>query len=263
VDQYISALEAKWMRQTGLVLSLPHGYQGMGPEHSSCRLERFLQNSDEDPDFVPPNIDTLDGQIRQTQLNNWQVMNITTPANYFHALRRQLHREFRKPLVLAQTKALLRHKLAVSSVEDFLPGTRFHRVYPEQHPEQLRPADEVKKVVMCTGKIYYELLEKRQDKSIDDVALVRLEQISPFPFDHVAKAAKDYPNAELVWAQEEPKNMGAWYFVMERIETATRVLNGEEKRAKYVGRKTMASPAEGYGDVHHYQQNKILEKALE
>lgn len=262
LDQYVSSLEAKWLRQTGLVLSLPHGYQGQGPEHSSCRLERFLQCSDEDPDFVPPNIDTMDGQMRQTQLNNWQIANITTPANYFHILRRQLHREFRKPLILAQTKALLRHKLAVSDVEDFMPGTRFHRVYPEQHPDQLKASDGIKKVVFCSGKIYYELLEKRQYDGIDDVALVRLEQISPFPFDHVAKAATDYPNAELVWAQEEPKNMGAWYFVQERIQTATRVLNNNEQRPKYVGRKTMASPAEGYGDVHAYQQNKILEKAL-
>jgi len=262
LDQYISSLEAKWLRQTGLVLSLPHGHQGAGPEHSSCRLERFLQCSDEDPDVVPANIDTLEGQIRQTQLNNWQVMNITTPANYFHALRRQLHREFRKPLILAQTKALLRHKMAVSDVEDFMPGTRFHRVYPEQHSETLKSNDQIKKVVFCSGKIYYELLEKRTDNNIDDVALVRLEQISPFPFDHVAKAAADYPNAELAWCQEEPKNMGCWYHVQERFETATRVINGDEKRPKFYGRKTMASPAEGYGDVHTYQQNKILNAAL-
>jgi len=262
IDQYISSLEAKWMRQTGLVLSLPHGHQGAGPEHSSCRLERFLQCSDEDPDTIPRDMDTLEGQIRQVQLNNWQIMNITTPANYFHALRRQLHRDFRKPLILAQTKALLRHKLAVSDMEDFTTGTRFHRVYPEQHPDDLVQGDKMRKVVFCSGKIYYELLEKRQAAGCDDVALVRLEQLSPFPFDHVAKAATDYPNAEIVWCQEEPKNQGPWYFVNERIETATREMNGNEKSATYVGRRTMASTAEGYGDVHNYQQNKILDEAI-
>jgi 2-oxoglutarate dehydrogenase E1 component len=262
IDQYISSMEAKWLRQTGLVLSLPHGHQGAGPEHSSCRIERFLQSSDEDPEVVPPNMETIEGQIAQTQRTNWQVMNITTPANYFHALRRQLHREFRKPLILAQTKALLRHKLAVSSKDEFIGDSRFHRVYPEQHAEELTESDKMRKVVMCSGKIYYELLEKRRAGGVDDVALIRLEQLSPFPFDHVAKAAKDYPNAELVWAQEEPKNMGYWYFVQERINTATRVINGEEKSASYVGRKTMASPAEGYGDVHTYEQNKILDKAM-
>jgi 2-oxoglutarate dehydrogenase E1 component len=262
IDQYISSLEAKWLRQTGLVLSLPHGHQGAGPEHSSCRIERFLQQTDEDPELIPANIDTLEGQIAQTQRTNWQVMNLTTPANYFHALRRQLHREFRKPLILAQTKALLRHKLAVSDKEEFLGETRFHRVYPEQHSEDLVAGDKMRKVVLCSGKIYYELLEKRMADNVDDVALVRLEQLAPFPFDHVAKAAKEYPNAEIVWAQEEPKNMGYWYFVQERINTATREINGEEKKPKYVGRKTMASPAEGYGDVHNYEQNKILEQAL-
>lgn len=263
IDQYISSLEAKWLRQTGLVLSLPHGHQGAGPEHSSCRLERFLQCSDEDPDVVPADIETLEGQIRQVQHNNWQVMNITTPANYFHALRRQLHREFRKPLILAQTKALLRHKQAVSTKEEFMSGTRFHRVYPEQFPDQLQAEEKIRKVVFCSGKIYYELLDKRQADAVDDVALIRLEQISPFPFDHVAKAQRDYPNAEFAWVQEEPKNMGAWYFVNERIETATREINGQELRAKFVGRKTMASPAEGYGDVHQYQQNKILQQAMD
>jgi len=262
IDQYISSAEAKWLRQTGLVLSLPHGHQGAGPEHSSCRIERFLQCSDEDPDVVPPDLDTIEGQLAQSQRNNWAVCNPTTPANYFHVLRRQLHREFRKPLILAQTKALLRHKLAVSNKEDFMAGTHFHRVYQEQFSDDLVAPDKMRKVVFCSGKIYYELLEKRQTKQIDDVALVRFEQISPFPFDHVAKAATMYPNAELVYCQEEPKNMGAWYFVQERMETATREINGSEKPVTYAGRKTMASPAEGYGDVHTYQQNKILDQAL-
>jgi len=262
IDQYISSLEAKWLRQTGLVLSLPHGHQGAGPEHSSCRIERFLQSSDEDPDVVPKDIFTVEGQLMHAQRTNWQVCNPTTPANYFHVLRRQIHREFRKPLILAQTKALLRHKLAVSDINDFMPGTNFQRVLPEAYPEELTSPDKVKRVVFCSGKIYYELLEARQASKIQDVALVRFEQISPFPFDHVAMAQKLYKNADLTWVQEEPKNMGAWYFVQERIQTATRVLNGAEVRPSYVGRKTMASPAEGYGDVHTAEQNKIISKAL-
>lgn len=250
------------MRPTGLVMLLPHGYQGAGPEHSSSRIERFLQCSDEDPDVVPEDIESLDGQIKQTQRTNWQIMNLSTPANYFHALRRQLHREFRKPLIVAAPKAQLRHKLAVSDVSEFEAGTRFHRVYDETHPSELVEADKVRRVVLCTGKLYYELLEGRRNSEVDDVALVRIEQLCPFPFDRVADQAKFYPNAEFVWAQEEPKNMGPWYFVQDRIMTATRELSGTEIRPAYVGRKTMASPAEGYGAVHTFEQKKIVEVSL-
>jgi len=262
IDQFLSAGEAKWMRQSGLVMLLPHGYQGAGPEHSSCRVERFLQCSDEDPDEIPENIFEDEGQMRAVQKNNWQIVNVTTPANYFHVLRRQIHREFRKPLIIPATKALLRHKLAVSPMEDFLPGTRFQRAIDEPYPEELAGDSDIKKLVFCTGKIYYELLEKRRAEGVKDVAIVRIEQLSPFPFDRAAENVKKYPNAEVVWAQEEPKNMGAWYFVQDRICTATRELVGSEVRPRYIGRKTMASPAEGYGDVHTREQERIASEAI-
>ena len=263
IDQFLSSGEAKWMRQSGLVLLLPHGYQGQGPEHSSCRVERFLQNSDEDPDVIPPDLHTIEGQVRQVQLNNWQIINPTTPANYFHALRRQQHRDFRKPLIVASTKALLRHKLAVSNVDEFLTGSRFRRTYGEMHDDEVVADGDVRRVVLCSGKIYYELLEaRRKAEGPSDVALVRVEQISPFPFDQIANYATKYANAELVWTQEEPKNQGAWYYVRDRIMTATRVLNGVEQRPGYCGRATMASTAEGYGAVHDAQQKAIIDTAL-
>lgn len=250
------------MRQSGLVMLLPHGAAGQGPEHTSCRIERFLQCTDEDPDMPLPNLDTIEGQMKATQLNNWAVVNVTTPANYFHVLRRQQHREFRKPLVVASPKDLLRHKLAVSPIEDFGPGSSFTRLYNEQHPEELVSEGEMRKVLFCSGKIYYELLQERRQRGLDDVALIRVEQLTPFPFDMVADTVSSYPNAEVAWVQEEPKNMGFWGHVNERIQTATRELNGDEKRPVYIGRNTMASPAEGYGDVFTAQQAKIVERAL-
>jgi len=264
IDQFLSAGEAKWMRQSGLVMLLPHGYQGMGPEHSSCRIERFLQCSDEDPDEVPKDLDTLKGQIRAAQRNNWQIVNPSTPANYFHVLRRQLYREFRKPLIIPATKSLLRDKAAVSSLADFGPGTRFKRVYAEQFAVQdgLVEDQEMRKVVFCSGKIFYELLSKRREAGVKDVALVRVEQLSPFPFDLIAHHVKKYDGAEVVWAQEEPKNMGPWMFVHDRILTATRDINGEEKRPTFIGRNTMASPADGYADVHSREQSRIVNEAI-
>jgi 2-oxoglutarate dehydrogenase E1 component len=263
IDQFISTAEAKWLYQSGLVMLLPHGMTGAGPEHSSCRLERFLASSDEDPDVVPPNLHTQEGQMRQVQLNNWQVCNVTTPANYFHVLRRQMHREFRKPLILATPKDLLRHRLAVSDMDEFTPGTSFKRMYSERFPDELKAPKEVRKVVMMSGKLYYELLQARRDAEVDDVAIVSVEQLSPFPFDLVAAEVAKYPNAEVIWAQEEAKNMGPWPFVHDRIMTATRELNGDEVRARYIGRKTMASPAEGYQDVHAVEQAALIAKCLE
>jgi len=259
IDQFLSAMESKWGVQSGLVLLLPHGYQGMGPEHSSCRLERFLLMCDEEEDVVN---EVTEETRMQIQHANWQVVNCTTPANYFHVLRRQIHRPFRKPLIIAAPKDLLRHKLAVSSIEDFLPKRRFQRVIGESHPSELLPNDQIKRVVFCSGKIYYEALQMRRDDKVDDVAIVRLEQISPFPFDRVAKEISQYPNAETVWLQEEPKNQGAWVYVSERIITATRELNGNEKRPGYVGRDAMAATAEGYGAVHNREQVRILKKVF-
>lgn len=257
IDQFITAGEAKWLRQTGLTLLLPHGYDGQGPEHSSCRIERWLQCSDEDPDQVPEG--SPEDAIREC---NWQICNITTPANYFHALRRQLHRDFRKPLIVASPKALLRLRACSSSLEDMTEGESFRRLISETEPEKLVAPEKMRRVVFCSGKIYYEVLAARQAAGVDDVALVRVEQISPFPFDKVAWTMEKYSNAEIVWLQEEPKNMGAWSYVQDRIMTATRVLNKQEQRPAYIGRKTMASPAEGYGSMHTKEQNELLQLAL-
>lgn len=256
IDQFISAGEDKWMRQSGLTMLLPHGYDGMGAEHSSCRMERFLQSVDEDPHHIPP----MHAEERmQIQRHNWQVVNCTTPANYFHCLRRQVHRDFRKPLIVIAPKNLLRNRMCASSLEDMGPGTIFHRVIQENDEKIVSNASNVKTLVFCTGQIYYELLSERMSRERDDVALVRLEQIAPFAFDRVAEAAAQFPNAEVVWAQQEPKNMGAYSYTMPRIMTATRELNGDEKRARFVGRNVSAAPATGMGAVHAKEYADILE----
>ena len=199
---------------------------------------------------------------QQIQLHNWQIVNCTTPANYFHALRRQQHRDFRKPLIVVAPKGLLRHKLATSTYEDMSGDTKFKRMYMERFEDEICDADKVRRLLICNGQIYYELLEARREGKIDDVAIVSIEQLSPFPFDLVAEAMAKYANAEVIWAQEEPKNMGAWSFVQDRIMTASRVLNDQKRAPGYVGRKTMASTAEGYGSVHSREQKAIIDLAL-
>lgn len=259
IDQFLSAGEDKWMRQSGLVLLLPHGYEGQGAEHSSCRVERFLQMTDDEPDVVP----VMDEENRmQIQHTNWQVVYPSTPAQYFHVLRRQIHREFRKPLISVQPKHLLRLRQASSKMEDMAEGTQFHRLLPEATPEQLVKDDAVKRVVFCSGKIYYELAAEREAKGVDNVAIVRVEQIAPFPFDKVAEQAAKYSNAEIVWAQEEPHNMGFWTYVAPRIETALAKINGDDRRPRYVGRSPAAAPATGYHAVHQIEQTRIIDKAL-
>jgi 2-oxoglutarate dehydrogenase E1 component len=205
IDQFISAGEDKWLRQSGLTLLLPHGYMGQGAEHSSCRVERFLQQVDEDPDVVPPMGESVRMQIQKT---NWQVVNCTTPANYYHVLRRQVHRDFRKPLILVTPKNLLRDKRSTSLLADMGEGTRFNRVYRETDPSILNNPNGVKRLVFCSGKIYYELVEEREKRNIKNVAIVRIEQLAPFPWDKVAKECAHYKGAEVLWCQEEPKNMG-------------------------------------------------------
>lgn len=256
IDQFISAGEDKWLRQSGLVMLLPHGYDGQGAEHSSCRLERFLQQVDEDPHFVPPMAQDERMQIQKT---NMQIVNCTTPANYFHCLRRQIHRDFRKPLIVASPKNLLRNKRCVSKLEDMAPGTTFHRVLDETDEVIVQNAEKVTTLVFCTGQIYYELLTERERRGITNVALVRLEQIAPFAFDRVAESAVKYPNAEIVWAQQEPKNMGAFAYVNPRVMTATREINKNEKRVRYVGRQVSAAPATGMGKVHQAEYQRILD----
>ncbi|GLD98266.1 hypothetical protein PINS_up006963 [Pythium insidiosum] len=259
IDQFLSAGEDKWMRQSGLVLLLPHGYEGQGAEHSSCRIERFLQMTDDDPDVVP----VMDEENRmQIQHTNWQVVNCSTPAQYFHVLRRQIHRDFRKPLISVQPKSLLRLRQASSKIEEMAEGTQFHRVLPEATPEKLVKDDDVKRVVFCSGKIYYELAQEREEKGIDNVAIVRVEQIAPFPFDKVAEQAAKYQNADIVWAQEEPQNMGFWTYVAPRMETALKKINSDARRPSYVGRVAAAAPATGYHAVHQIEQARILSKAM-
>ena len=241
IDQFIAPGETKWWRMSGLVLLLPHGYEGQGPEHSSGRLERFLQLSAED---------------------NWQVANCTTPANYFHILRRQMCRDFRKPLVLMTPKSLLRHKLCVSSIGDFTEGSSFHRVLWDHDMKELAKPKEIKRVILCSGKVYYDLLQERRDRGIKDVLILRLEQLYPFPDKALIEELGQYVNADIVWCQEEPKNMGAWFFVEPEIEEVLKQLQHKTARARYVGRLAAASPATGYAKQHATEQAKLVDEAL-
>jgi 2-oxoglutarate dehydrogenase E1 component len=218
---------------------LPHGYEGQGPEHSSARPERYLQLCAE---------------------RNMRVCNITTPGNYYHALRRQLKANYRKPLVLMTPKSLLRHKLAVSSLAEFGPDTSFRYVIPEV--DALVPEEQVKRVVICTGKVYYDLLQQRRDSKVQDVAILRLEQMYPFPRISLGRCLAPYRNADVVWCQEEPENMGAWTFVDRRIEGVLREIKHQAQRPIYVGRQEAASPATGLAKVHQQQQETLVREAL-
>ncbi len=239
IDQFISSGESKWLRMSGLVMLLPHGYEGQGPEHSSARLERYLQICGED---------------------NWQVVNCTTPASYFHVLRRQLRRNFRKPLVVMTPKSLLRHKMCVSALDEMGPGTEFHRVIPET--ESLIAEDRVRRVVLCTGKVYYDILAARAERGIQDIAIVRLEQLYPFPIRTLSAELVRYPNADVVWCQEEPWNMGAWSFVDRRIEALLRELDVRTNRPGYAGREESAATATGLLARHNREQAALVDEAL-
>jgi 2-oxoglutarate dehydrogenase E1 component len=245
-DQFISSGESKWLRMSGLVCLMPHGYEGQGPEHSSARLERFL---------------TMCGG------DNWIVANCTTPANYFHILRRQLHRSYRKPLMLMTPKSLLRHKLAVSKAEEFTTGSSFHRVLWDDAQQgnsdtKLVADDKIKRVVMCSGKVYYDLLEERDARGIDDVYLLRFEQFYPFPAQSAVKELERFKNAEMVWCQEEPKNQGAWSFIEPNLEWVLGRINATNTRPEYAGRATAASPATGLASQHKAQQAALVNDAL-
>ena len=245
-DQFISSGERKWLRMSGLVMLLPHGFEGQGPEHSSARLERFLQMSAED---------------------NWIVANCSTPANYFHILRRQLHRSFRKPLVLMTPKSLLRHKLAISTKEDFVSGSSFHRILWDDAEQgnsdtNLVADDKIKRVVLCSGKVYYDLLEERDARGIDDIYLMRVEQFYPFPAISLAKELGRFANAEMIWCQEEPKNQGAWTFIEPNLEWVLTRIKAKHPRPRYVGRHASASPATGLASQHKAQQEALVNEAL-
>jgi 2-oxoglutarate dehydrogenase E1 component len=242
IDQFISSGERKWLRMSGLTMLLPHGYEGQGPEHSSARLERFLQQCAED---------------------NMQVANCTTPANYFHILRRQLHRPFRKPLILMTPKSLLRHKKAVSSLADLAEGSSFHRVLhddaqtrPDVAGIKIKADKDIRRVILCSGKVYYDLLDAREkkaqagEKGADDVYILRLEQFYPWPIQSLRKELARFPKAEVVWCQEEPKNMGGWTFVDPWLELTLDKLDVASKRARYVGRPGSASTAAGLMSRH-------------
>jgi 2-oxoglutarate dehydrogenase E1 component len=239
IDQFLASGETKWLRMSGLTLLLPHGYEGQGPEHSSARIERYLQLC--------------------AERNMW-VCNLTTPANYFHALRRQLHRNFRKPLIVFTPKSLLRHKLAVSPVADLAEGSRFRFVIPEI--DEIAPPDKVRRVVLCSGKVYYDLLTERRAHQETDVAIVRLEQMYPFPENTLGRVLAPYHNADVVWCQEEPENMGSWNFVDRRIERVLSRLDSRVRRPAYVGREAAASPATGSARAHAREQATLVAAAL-
>lgn len=237
-DQFITSSEAKWLRKSGLVMLLPHGYEGQGPEHSSARLERHLQACAD---------------------NNLRVVNITKPANFFHALRRQIHSKDRKPLVVMSPKSLLRHKLAVSDLSEF-SDFDFRPLLSET--AKIKDDKKVKKLVLCSGKVYYDLFEARESKKIEDVAIIRLEQLYPFPTKELKEELKKYKNAEVIWCQEEPKNMGAWKFVEDLIEEALVDSKHKFSRPKYVGRIASCSPATGYMSYHIQEQTALIDEAL-
>ena len=247
IDQFIASGEMKWLRMCGLVMLLPHGYEGQGPEHSSARLERYLQLCAQD---------------------NIQVCCPTTPANYFHVLRRQIHRPFRKPLILMTPKSLLRHKRCVSFLSDMTPGSSFHRVFRDQAEAvpgattvKLVEDDEIKRVILCTGKVYFDLMEEREKRGENRIQILRLEQLYPFPDQVLALELNRFPKADLVWCQEEPKNQGAWTFVAPRIEDTVAHLGGST-RPRYVGRPEYASTAAGLLSQHNAELKTFLNEAL-
>jgi 2-oxoglutarate dehydrogenase E1 component len=243
IDQFIASGESKWLRMSGLVMLLPHGFEGQGPEHSSGRVERYLQLCGED---------------------NMQVVNCTTPANYFHVLRRQMRRKFRKPLIVMTPKSLLRHKRCVSKLSEMGSGSSFHRALWDdaQLSGELRSDIGIKRVVLCTGKVYYDLFQGRAEAGVNDIYFLRLEQLYPFPRKALMEELGRFPQAEMVWCQEEPKNMGAWSFVEPRIEEVLGEIGAEHGRARYVGRAEAASPATGLLRDHNRQQAEIIEAAL-
>jgi 2-oxoglutarate dehydrogenase E1 component len=246
-DQFISSGERKWLRMSGLVCLLPHGYEGQGPEHSSARLERYLQLCGED---------------------NMQVAYPTTPANYFHVLRRQLHREIRKPLILMTPKSLLRHKRAVSRLEELAKGTTFHRILyddAQMHADEkikLVPDEKIRRVILCAGKVYYDLYEEREKRGIDDIYLMRIEQLYPVPLKALVMELARFKGAEMVWCQEEPRNMGAWHFIEPYLEWVLNQIGATHRRPRYAGRAAAAATATGLMSKHLAQLKALLDDAL-
>ena len=240
IDQFICSGEHKWLRMSGLVLLLPHGFEGQGPEHSSARLERYLQLCAED---------------------NIQVCNCTTPANYFHVLRRQMRRDFRKPLILMAPKSLLRHKACISKLSEMSTGTNFHRVLWDCG--KVNADDKIKKLVLCSGKVYFDILEERNNRKLNDIYILRIEQLFPFPKLALIDEISRFRNIEeLVWCQEEPRNMGSWNFISEPLEETLIEIGAPVTRPIYVGRPAAASPATGSMQKHVAEQVKLVDDAL-
>ena len=259
IDQFLAAGEQKWLQRSGLVMSLPHGYDGQGPEHSSARIERYLQLCDDNP-YVFPSPEKLD---RLHQDCNMQVVYASTPAQLFHVLRRQINREFRKPLILPFSKSLLRHPLARSSLEEMTGNTSFQLYLPESHPEHLEAPEKITKHVMCSGQVYYNLLKAREANQLTNVAISRVEQLNPFPYQQVKEHADKYPNAEIIWCQEEPMNMGPWAHVNQRIATAlSETTHHAGKHPKYTGREPSASVATGNKKKHVQEEQELIAAAL-
>jgi 2-oxoglutarate dehydrogenase E1 component len=246
-DQFISSGERKWLRMSGLVCLLPHGYEGQGPEHSSARLERFLQMCAED---------------------NMQVANCTTPANYFHILRRQLKRDIRKPLILMTPKSLLRHKRCTSPLSELATGSSFHRILRDGAETvkgeaiKLVKDEKIRRVVLCTGKVYFDLYEEREKRGIDDVYLLRVEQLYPMPLKNLVGILSRFKKADVVWCQEEPKNMGSWTFVEPYLEWVLGQAGGKAKRPRYAGRPASAATATGLMSKHLAQLKAFLDDAF-
>ena len=240
IDQFISSGERKWLRMSGLTMLLPHGHEGQGPEHTSGRLERFLQMCAED---------------------NMQIVNCTSPANYFHVLRRQLHRNFRKPLIIFTPKSTLRHKSNVSNIEDYINGSTFHRILTDKL--SVKEKRKNKRLIICSGKIYFELADQIAKNKIKNLSIIRLEQIYPFPYENFRDELKHYTDAEIIWAQEEPKNMGAWGFVKGRLESVMQEAKVKQEKIFYVGRSPAASPAAGSLERHLSNQETIIKMATE
>lgn len=269
VDQFLSAGEHKWMQQSSLVMLLPHGYEGQGAEHSSCRIERYLQLCDDDEDNIP----VVDGEDANShiQKTNMQVMNLSTPANYFHALRAQMQRDFRKPLIIAAPKSLLRLRACTSSLEDMGPRSKFQRLIAERDAEIAKNPDKVERLIFCSGKIYFELAAERQKLGLTNVAICTVEMIAPFPFEEVREQLQKYKNVPrgdgvhpggILWCQEEPKNMGCWSYIKPRVVCCAREGLGWDLVLRYVGRRAAAAPATGIAAMHAAEQQAIISNAL-
>ena len=259
IDQFVSSGQSKWVRQSGLTIMLPHGHEGMGPEHSSARPERFLQMSNDEPDYFPP--ENSNFEMQQIHEINWFVCNCTTPANLFHVLRRQVHLPVRKPLILLTPKSLLRHPDARSPLSEMAEGTKFQRVIPDES-DAAADAEHVKKLIFCTGKVYYDLYKERSKKELaSSIAITRVEQLTPFPFDLIKAEIEKYPKAQVQWVQEEHKNMGYWTYVQPRINTVLRKMK-TNRHFSYAGRHASAATATGNKFAHIMEHSHVMKKAM-